>query len=33
MLFNIYDSDFNDDIINQNINEYLPVYDYCYSII
>lgn len=33
MLFNIYETDFNDKIINNNINNYLLVYDYCYALL
>ena len=32
MLFNIYETDFNDEIINNKINNYLLIYDYCYSL-
>ena len=34
MLFNIYETDFNNDkIINNKINNYLLVYDYCYALL
>lgn len=33
MLFNIYETDFNDEIINNEINKLLPVYDYSYCIL
>ena len=32
MLFNIYETDFKDKIINKEINNHLYVYDYCYSL-
>ena len=32
MLFNIYETDFKDKIINKKINNHLYVYDYCYSL-
>ena len=32
MIFNIYDNDFKDKIINDEINNHLFVYDYCYSL-
>ena len=32
-IFNIYENDFNDKIINDEINNHLLVYDYCYSLI
>lgn len=33
MIFNIYENDFEDEIINDEINNHLFVYDYCYSLI
>ena len=33
MLFNIFETDFKDKIINREINKYLDVYDYCYAIL
>lgn len=33
MIFNIYKTDFKDKIINDEINNHLLVYDYCYSIL
>ena len=33
MLFNIYETDFNDKIINDVINKLLPIYDYSYYIL
>ena len=33
MIFNIYENDFKDKIINEEINKHLLVYDYCYSLI
>lgn len=33
MIFNIYENDFNDKIINDEINNHLLVYDYSYSIL
>ena len=33
MLFNIYETDFNDETINNKINNYLFVYDYCYALL
>ena len=33
MLFNIYENDFNNKIINAEINNNLLIYDYCYSVI
>ena len=33
MIFNIYETDFEDKIINEEINKSLLVYDYCYSIL
>ena len=33
MIFNIYENDFKDKIINDEINSHLLVYDYCYSLI
>ena len=33
MIFNIYENDFKDKIINDKINSHLLVYDYCYSLI
>ena len=33
MIFNIYENDFNDKIINDEINKHLLVYNYCYSLI
>ena len=33
MLFNLFDTDFKDKIINKEINKHLNVYDYCYAIL
>ena len=33
MLFNIYETDFNDDKINSKLNNYLLIYDYCYALL
>ena len=33
MIFNIYENDFKDKVINVEINNNLLVYDYCYSLI
>lgn len=33
MIFNIYENDFKDKVINNEINNHLLVYDYCYSLI
>ena len=33
MLFNIHETDFNDKIINNKINNYLLIYDYCYALL
>ena len=33
MIFNIYENDFKDKVINKEINNHLLVYDYCYSIL
>ena len=33
MLFNIYEIDFNDEKINNEINKLLPIYDYSYCIL
>ena len=33
MLFNIFENDFKDKIINREINKHLEVYDYCYAIL
>lgn len=33
MLFNIYETDFNDEIINNEINKLLPIYDYSYCML
>ena len=33
MIFNIYETDFKDKVINNEINKHLLVYDYCYSLI
>ena len=33
MIFNIYENDFKDIVINEEINNHLLVYDYCYSLI
>ena len=33
IIFNIYENDFNDKIINDEINNNLLIYDYCYSLI
>ena len=32
MLFNIFETDFKDKVINKEINKHLYVYDYCYSL-
>lgn len=32
MIFNIYVTNFNDNAINEEINNYLLVYDYYYSL-
>ena len=32
MLFNIYETNFDDKSINKEINNHLYVYDYCYSL-
>ena len=32
MLFNIFETDFKDKVINKEINKHLYVYDYCYAI-
>ena len=32
ILFNIYETDFEDKVINREINNHLYVYDYCYSV-
>ena len=33
MLFNIFETDFKDKVINKEINKHLYVYDYCYTIL
>lgn len=33
MIFNIYENDFKDKVINDEINSHLLFYDYCYSLI
>ena len=33
MIFNIYENDFKDKVINDEINTHLLVYDYCYCIL
>ena len=33
MIFNIYENDFKDKVINNEINNNLLVYDYCYSLL
>lgn len=33
MIFNIYETDFKNKIINEEINNNLLVYDYCYSLL
>ena len=33
MIFNIYGNDFKDKVVNNEINNHLLVYDYCYSLI
>ena len=33
MIFNIYENDFKDKVINDEINNHLLVYDYCYSVL
>ena len=33
MIFNIYENDFKDKVINDEINNHLLVYDYCYSLL
>lgn len=33
MLFNIYETDFNNDKINNKLNNYLLIYDYCYTVL
>lgn len=33
MLFNIFETDFKDRVINREINKHLDVYDYCYAIL
>ena len=33
MIFNIYENDFKDKVIKEEINNHLLVYDYCYSLI
>ena len=33
MLFNIFETDFKDKVINKKINKHLYVYDYCYAIL
>lgn len=33
MLFNIFETDFKDKIINREISKHLEVYDYCYAIL
>ncbi len=33
MLFNIFETDFKDKVIDKEINKHLYVYDYCYAIL
>ena len=33
MLFNVFETDFKDKVINKEINKHLYVYDYCYAIL
>ena len=33
MLFNIFETDFKDKVINKEINKHLYVYDYCYVVL
>ena len=33
MIFNIYENDFKDKVINNEVNNNLLVYDYCYSLL
>ena len=33
MIFNIYENDFKNKVINEEINKHLLVYDYCYLLI
>lgn len=33
ILFNIFETDFNDKVINKEINKHLDVYEYCYAIL
>lgn len=33
MLFNIFETDFKDKVINKEINKHLDLYDYCYAIL
>ena len=33
MLFNIFETDFKNKVINKKINKHLDVYDYCYAIL
>ena len=33
LIFNIYETDFKDKVINEEINKHLLVYNYCYSLI
>lgn len=33
MLFNIYETNFDDEFINSKINNYLLAYDYCYTLL
>lgn len=33
MIFNIYENDFKDKVINYKINKHLLVYDYCYPLL
>ena len=33
MIFNIYETEFKDKVINNEINKHLLVYDYCYSLL
>ena len=33
MIFNIYENDFKNKVINDEINNHLLIYDYCYSLI
>ena len=33
MLFNLFETDFKDKMINKEINKHLNIYDYCYTIL